>query len=266
MTVDTTATAPAERTVQVWGGKLTVRVKVLGSGPPLVYLHRAAGMRWDAFLQSLACEHTVYAPEFPGSSSADPYAARAIDDIADLVLAYEEVIRILALTRPVLMGHSFGGMLAAELAAYFPTLPSRLVLLSPLGLWRPDAPVGNWLVTPPSELFHDPSGEAATAALAAPADKLAAQDAAVGAVWASGCAAKFAWPIPDRGLSARLHRITAPTLLVWGRHDRVVPVAYADDFAAAIPGATVDVIEESGHAPQLERPGETSAVIAGFLR
>lgn len=266
MTASATAPASAERAIRVWDGKLEVRVKIRGSGPPLVYLHRAAGMRWDAFLASLASEHTVYAPEFPGSSTDDPYAVHAINDISDLVLVYEEIIRALALTRPALIGHSFGGMLAAELAAHFPALPSRLALVGPLGLWRPEAPVGNWLVTPPSELFHDPSDEAITAALATSADPLAAQDDAVAAVWASACAAKFAWPIPDRGLRDRLHRIAVPTLLVWGRHDRVVPVTYAGEFAAAIPAATVTVIEDSGHFPQLERFDATSAAIADFLR
>lgn len=264
MTID--SIAPVEQVVRVWDGKLEIRVKAGGSGPPLVYLHRAAGLSWDTFLTSLAGEHTVYAPEFPGSSAGDPYASRDIDDITDLVLVYEEVIQALGLERPALVGHSFGGMLAAELAAHFPALCSRLVLVSPLGLWRPEAPVGNWLVTPPPELFHDPSDEAVKAALAAPSDPLAAQDAAVAAVWASGCAAKFAWPIPDRGLRARLHRIGVPTLLIWGCHDRVVPVTYAGEFAAAISGATLVTIEDSGHFPQIEQFKTTSAAVADFLR
>lgn len=265
MTAQATVPALGEETIRIWAGGLAIRVKTSGSGAPLVYLHRAAGLRWDPFLAGLAEHRRVYAPEFPGSSPDDPYAVHVIDDICDLVLAYEEVIRGLGLERPVLIGHSFGGMLAAELAAHFPALPARLVLVSPLGLWRPDAPVGNWLVTPATELFHDPSTEPARAALATPSDPLAAQTAAVGAVWASGCAAKFAWPIPDRGLRARLHRIAAPTLIVWGRHDRVVPAAYANEFAAAIPSASVAFIEDSGHFPQIENLGRTSEVITDFL-
>jgi pimeloyl-ACP methyl ester carboxylesterase len=265
MTVEATAPVLAEETVRIWDGELAIRVKSSGSGAPLVYLHRAAGLRWDHFLSQLATLRAVYAPEFPGTSTGDPYAVHAIDDISDLVLAYEEVIRRLGVERPVLIGHSFGGMLAAELAAHFPALPSRLVLVSPLGLWRPEAPVGNWLVTPPGDLFYQPSSEAAQAALAMPSDPQAAQSAGVAAVWASACAAKFAWPIPDRGLRARLHRIAAPTLIVWGRHDRVVPAVYADEFAAAIPSAKVAVIEDCGHFPQIEQFGATAEAITDFL-
>lgn len=265
MPVDSSATAVNDTAVQVWDGTLTVHVKVSGSGPPLVYLHSASGLRWDPFLAALAGHGTVYAPQFPGSSADDPYAVHAVDDLSDLILAYEEVIRALGLERPVLIGHSFGGMLAAELAAHFPALPARLVLVSPLGLWQPDAPVGNWLTASPAELFHDPAGEAAQAALAMPSDPLEAQSAGVTAIWASGCAAKFAWPIPDRGLRMRLHRVTVPTLIVWGRHDRVVPVAYAEEFAAAIPSATVAVIEDSGHVPQVERCDRAHALVADFL-
>jgi pimeloyl-ACP methyl ester carboxylesterase len=265
MTAVDAASGLSEQTVKVWGGRLAVRVKVGGSGAPLVYLHHAAGMRWDPFISHLAQRHTVYAPQFPGSSRDDPYAIHVIDELADLVLAYEEVIGGLGLHQPVLVGHSFGGMLAAELAAHFPALPTKLVLISPLGLWRQDAPLGNWMTTPPGDLFHDPTTETARALLVPPADPQAAQAAAVSTVWAAGCAAKFAWPIADRGLENRLHRIAAPTLILWGRHDRVVPAAYATDFAQHVPHATVSVINSSAHFPQVEQLQQAGGLVDAFL-
>jgi pimeloyl-ACP methyl ester carboxylesterase len=265
----THAPAIGEEALDVWGGHLTVRVKMAGSGPPLVFLHQSAGLVWDPFLSHLAQRYTVYAPEFPGSSISDPYAIHAVDDLSDLVLVYEEVTRRLELTRPRLVGHSFGGMLAAELAAHFPAITDRLVLLGPLGLWREDQPVANWLAVPPDQWpslwFHDPGAEAAQAVMSLPGEPEEAQATMASRIWATGCAGKFAWPIPDRGLRDRLHRITASTLIVWGRQDRLAPVSYSGDFAGSIADSKVAVIDDCGHFPQVEQFEQTAAVVDGFL-
>ncbi|WP_197651792.1 alpha/beta fold hydrolase [Carbonactinospora thermoautotrophica] len=269
MTLDTALPTIHEEALDVWGGRLTMRVKVAGAGAPLLYLHPAAGLAWDPFLSHLAERYTVYAPEFPGTSVGDPYAIHAVDELSDVVLIYEEVIRRLGLVRPVLVGQSFGGMLAAELAAYFPALPEKLVLLAPIGLWRDDAPVANWIATPPDQLpallFHDPAGAAAQLMLKLPEDPEAARAATAGLVWAFGCTGKFTWPIPDRGLRNRLHRVTASTLIVWGRQDRLIPVSYADEFAVLITDSRVVVIDDCGHIPQVEQFEQTVAAVDAFL-
>jgi pimeloyl-ACP methyl ester carboxylesterase len=258
-----------EDAVDVWDGRLTIRVKVAGAGAPLLYLHPAAGLAWDPFLSHLAERYTVYAPEFPGTSVGDPYAIHTIEDLSDVVLAYEELTRRLGLTRPVVVGQSFGGMLAAELAAYFPGLPEKLVLLDPIGLWRDDHPVANWIATPPDRLpallFKDPASPAAQAMLAMPEDPEIARAATAAFVWALGCTGKFAWPIPDRGLRNRLHRIAAGTLIVWGRDDSLIDVAYAEEFERLIAGSKVVVIDDCGHIPQVEQYEQTVAVVDGFL-
>jgi pimeloyl-ACP methyl ester carboxylesterase len=264
-----TATTTPTETVELRCGELPMRVRIGGSGDPLVYLHSTLGPAWDPFLAQLATRHTVYLPEFPGTSPADPHAIHLVDELADLVLAYEELIRQLGLTRPAIVGHSFGGMLAAELAAYFPALPSRLVLLAPLGLWRDDAPVGNWSGASgdqlPALLFHDPAGPATQATLGLPAEPEAMRAAAAGRIWAAGCMGKFVWPIPDRGLRRRLHRVAARTLIVWGRQDRLVPVSYADEFAGLIADSKVIVLDHCGHIPQREQAESTASEVAGFL-
>jgi pimeloyl-ACP methyl ester carboxylesterase len=269
MSTDVSTPVISEEALDVWGGKLTVRVKMAGAGPALLYLHPAAGLAWDPFLSHLAERYTVYAPEFPGTSVGDPYAIHKIDDLSDLVLVYEEVVRRLGLTRPVIVGQSFGGMLAAELAAHFPGLPDKLVLLDPVGLWRDDAPVANWVATPPDKLpallFKNPAAPGPTAMLTMPADPDAAIAATAGMVWALGCTGKFAWPIPDRGLRHRLHRVAASTLIVWGRDDQLISASYADDFAALIPGSKVAVIDDCGHIPQVEQLEQTATVVDGFL-
>jgi pimeloyl-ACP methyl ester carboxylesterase len=258
-----------ERAVTVWDGRLELTVQVAGQGPPLLYLHPAAGLHWTPFHEHLATHHTVYAPRAPGTTPGRPEAIGEVDDLWDLVLAYEELVRALGLERPVVIGESFGGMLACELAAHFPDLFSRMIVVAPIGLWLDDHPVTNWVATAPEDvpalLFHDPQGEAARAASALPDDPDAAIAAIASVAWAIGCTAKFVWPIPDKGLSKRLHRITVPTLVVWGRQDALVPSAYAEEFGRRIPGSRVEVLDDCGHIPPAEQPERTRALVDGFL-
>jgi pimeloyl-ACP methyl ester carboxylesterase len=267
----TTTPSVSRRSVEVCGGRLSIGFQVAGSGPPLLYLHPAAGMgHWDAFLTTLAERYTVYAPEVPGTTPGSPHAIHQVQDVWELVLAYEEAIRGLALEeKPVLIGQSFGGMLAAELAAAYPDLCSRLVLLAPIGLWREDAPLANWMDTPPEQLpallFADPTGPAARGMFTMPDDPEMVIAIQSSMVWAMGCTGKFAWPIPERGLRRRLHRIVVPTLVLWGQEDRLNPVTYAADFGDLIKGSIVHVIPDAGHIPQVEATEETLAQVDVFL-
>lgn len=259
----------SEEVVSVWSGKLTIRVKVAGAGAPVVYLHPAGGLQWDPFLSRLAQDYTVYAIEFPGTSTGDPYAIHLVDRLSDVVLIYEEVLRTLGLRRPTIVGQSFGGMLAAELSAAYPGIAGKVVLFDPLGLWREDLPIALWLVAAPEDMptlmFHDPTSAAAQSMLALPEDPEIAAAAIAAQTWAIGVTAKFTWPIPDRGLRTRLHRVTAPVLVVWGRQDRLIPVGYAEEWRKELADSRIAVIEDCGHIPQVEKLDETLAVVGEFL-
>ena len=258
-----------EHVLTLWGGRLELTVEVAGEGPPLVYLHSAAGMAWDPFLERLASDFTVHAPQVPGTTPGRPGAIREVDDLWDLVLVYEEAIRTLGLDRPAVIGQSFGGMLALELAAAYPTLFSRVIVFDPIGLWLDDHPVANWVAAAPEELaallFADPEGEIARSALALPDDPDEQVAAIATAAWAIGSTAKFVWPLPDKGLGKRLHRVAVPTLIVWGKDDRLVSSAYAQEFGRLIAGSRVEVLDDCGHIPQLEQPEKTLALVTDFL-
>jgi pimeloyl-ACP methyl ester carboxylesterase len=258
-----------EEIVRVGGDRVDLRVRVHGSGPPLVFLHPASGLAWDPFLDDLAAERTVYAPLVPGTSPEDPDAIDEVRDLWELVLLEQEALASLGLQGADIAGASFGGMLAAELQATFPGMFGKLVLLDPIGLWRDDAPVANWMMTAPQDLpallFADPAAPAAQAMFALPDDHVERADAIAAMTWALGCTAKFVWPIPDRGLVRRLHRITAPTLIVWGAEDALVPVVYAEEFAQRIAGARIEVLEGCGHAPHVERREETLQLVREFV-
>ena len=258
-----------ERTLSVWGEQIQSRVKVAGQGPPLVYLHGATGLRWDEFLDNLAQTHTVYAPEHPGTTPGDPDAIKPLDDFWDLVLYYYEIFDRLGLESPPVVGHSFGGMVAAELAATDPTRVGKLVLISPLGLWRDDAPVKNWMSMAPDnlarELFCEPEGPVAKGILAESEDPDERLTNKIQNTWNLGCTGKFTWPIPDKGLKKRIHRIQAPTLVVWGQQDGIAPAVYAQEFASRIAGARSEIVDRAAHIPQLEQLAAVSRLVGDFL-
>ena len=262
--VDTT-----DQVVTVWGGRLDMTVRIGGDGPPLVYLHAAGGLVWDPFLDQLAQQFTIYAPLVPGTVPGKPDEISEVDDLWDLVLVYDELLRALDVHGAPLVGQSFGGMLACELAAHYPAVFSKLVLLGPVGLWLDGHPVTNWVATAPEDfpalLFHQPDCEAAVAMFTPPDDPDAAIAAIVGTVWAIGCTSKFVWPVPDKGLSKRIHRILAPTLVVWGKQDALVSSVYAAEFGRRIAGSRVEVIDQCGHIPQMEQLDQTLALVREFL-
>lgn len=265
-----TSTMIETQNVSTWGDQVRLQVKVFGTGPALIYLHPLGGFVRDDFLDELARTHTIYAPELPGTSADDTFAIHKVNDIFDLVLIYEEAFRKLGVRGAPVVGQSFGGMLAAELASCFPDLFDQVVLLGPAGLWFADKP---WtldvLTGPPSDLpnllFRDPDAERPKAMLALPDDPAAAVDALAHLTWTMGCGAKFLWPVPDRGLVRRLHRITAPVLVIWGEEDRIIPSSYAYEYGKRMPGSTVYVLPSSGHIPQVEQMEATLELVSSFL-
>jgi pimeloyl-ACP methyl ester carboxylesterase len=268
----TASAAPVrDEAVETWDGRLRLHVKVAGDGPPLMFFHPLSGLAWNPLLDQLAQRHTVYAPEHPGTSPGDPKAIEQVQTFTELLLIYEELTRELGLERPVAVGQSFGGMVAADLAATFPRLFSRLVLLSPAGLWRDDAPIPlmEMVAGPPEDLpkylFAHPESEAARATLALPDDPELIGKAIAQSAWNIGCTTKFAWPIADHGLGRRLYRIQVPTLIVWGRQDALTPVAYAAEFGSRIAGSQVEVIDDCGHVLQADQPEHTWTALSKFL-
>ena len=135
------------RSLQLWQDKIETEVAIFGSGPPLVFLHGSWGLRNDQnFLELLARTHKVYAPKHPGTSEGDSEAVHQIDDWWDLIVYHGELFDRLELKSPVLVGHSFGGLVACEIAAAIPERVSKLILIDPVGLWREDMPVKNWML------------------------------------------------------------------------------------------------------------------------
>jgi len=262
---------PEIRRFKLWQGRIETEVETAGHGPPLVYLHGPWGLAPDrAFIARLAESHTVHAPKFPGTSKGDTEAAHHLDDWHDLLVCYGELFDRLGLVTPSLVGHSFGGLLGAEIAALAPKSVRRLVLIDPVGLWLDDHPVRNWMLLPykgrPAALFANPEGEAAKRFFDTPAAAAERVEALAEFNWSLACTGKFVWPIADRGLGNRIHRIAAPTLIVWGTADRIIAPVYAQEFAQKIVGSRIALIEHAGHLPHLEQPAAVLKTLFEFLR
>ncbi len=218
-----------------------------GSGPPLVWLHgMAAPTPDDELLCVLAEDHEVIAPLMPGLAGLDELAE--LPTLHDLALFYDSALAALGVTGAILVGHGFGAMQAAELAALGTHRANRLVLVSPLGLWSDDHPVEDVFARRQpevEELIWSGSKHRPAVALS--------QENAVETLLrfanALGSMANYTWPIPDRGLKRRLYRIEIPTLIIGARSDAWIPAAYAEDFAAAIAGARTAYLEGSHMAP-----------------
>lgn len=246
-----------------------VRVFEAGSGVPLVFMHGAGGLfPQNPFLDRLAEQYHVYAPEFPayGESTGE----ELLEDMQDFALHGWDVISALGLSKPHLMGHSMGGMIAAEMACLAPNDLNKLVLIGSAGLWIAEQPIPDIFSFLPHEfaqyLFHDRTqGEAMLTGGLDLKNPEALKEFYIGNSKRLSMAGKILFPIPNRRLSKRLYRLTAPTLVIWGKSDKLIPPVYADRFKTLIPQAEVVQIAEAGHMVPYEQPEAFVSVVTRFL-
>lgn len=247
--------------------RVTFQVKVAGQGEPVVFLHGAGGLLWDPFLDALSDRFTVYAPYLPGTGNSS--GLENIRDLWDLVLGYYDLFDKLGLESANVVGHSLGGMIAAELAANDQSRVRSLVLIAPAGLWRDDTPIPDIFATLPEELgplvVADPNSPVAQMMRQMPEDLDQRMEMMIARIQNMQAAAKFLWPIPDKGLKFRIHRIKAPTLLLWGRQDRLIAPVYGEDFQRQIPGSKLTLIENASHLVTVEQTPQVIAAIDSFL-
>lgn len=255
------------RQVSVRGGLFSTEVLEQGSGPPLLFLHGTAGLEWGPLHEGLSESYRVIAPRHPGfgESTGDEH----LGDLFDLLYYYLDFLDAEGLEGIPVVGHSLGAMFAAELAAMQPERFSKVALIAPLGLWNEAYPVPDFFVMSPKDLaaatYVDQESPVAVAAAAAPESDEARVAWMLERVKSQRVAAKYLWPIPNRGLSKRAHRISQPVLLLWGEADRICPPQYAGDFQRHMPQARVETIAGAGHLPQVEQPGATVAAVRNFL-
>jgi len=244
-------TEPTATKISVRGCGIALRRA--GAGRPLLYLHGAndAG-EWPPCWDDLAARQDVIAPEHPGFGASDTPAW--LDTIPDLANFYLDLIDQLDLANIDLVGHDLGGWIAAEIAVRNPRRLASLTLVTAAGiLVAGEAQSDPFLRTDEQrlrDLFHDQ----------ARADEMIARmlrpETEDQNLKNQTTTARLTWQPRgyDPHLAKWLHRITLPTLLVWGANDKLLPPAYASAWQKLVPGAQhVVLLPDCGHLPHVEQ-------------
>jgi pimeloyl-ACP methyl ester carboxylesterase len=235
-----------------------------GTGPALLFLHGAGGAgRWLEFQERLAACFRVRAPSHPGHGGSP--AAEWIEHVSDLAFHYLDLLDALRLERVHLVGASFGGWIATEVAVMASHRLASLTLIDPVGIkvegWIYPCLFGMDIPEIVQTVFHNPMAALALAPPDQSVETLALQ-------YRQGTAlARVSWNpyLYDPRLRRRLARITAPTLLCWGAHDRLAPLEPCGrTWAKEVPGARLHVFEDSGHVPHLEEPRAVADAVIAF--
>jgi pimeloyl-ACP methyl ester carboxylesterase len=237
-----------------------------GQGPPLVYLHGAGDLgEWGPALTLLARDFAVYRPDHPGFSRSDDDPS--VDTVLDMAFCYLDLFDSLGLDRLILAGVSLGGWLAAQIAVLAPERVAKLVLIDAAGL-RADVPTPDVFTLDPVQhagLLYQ--REDLRAGAVAAAEKITDDPELFPRYLRNRMAtAHLAWNpyLHDPKLAGRLRRITAPVLVIWGAQDRLLPVEYARQWAAALPAARLEIVDGAGHLPPVEQPETVAALIRTF--
>jgi len=235
-----------------------------GSGAPLVYLHGAGTVTGFDFARAWSRKYRVVIPYHPGfGASADD---AAIDDVHDYVLHYLELFDALELPQFRLVGQSMGGYIAAKFAVEHGARVEKLVLVCPIGIpVPPGLPTVNFLEVPPEKLpellAYDPNTVVKHLPSGAPSPEFIAErikEATTAGRVLGGGKRTF-----DDKLPRYLHRLTMPTLLVWGSEDKLTPTAQHKTWAKALPNAKVRLFEKAGHLV-LDEAADAVEAIAAF--
>jgi pimeloyl-ACP methyl ester carboxylesterase len=250
-----------EKSIEVVG--TTLRYQEAGSGPPVLFLHGAAGPGWTPLHEALSARHRVIAPEHPG------FGRSAIPDwmmgMSDLAFFYLDALRAFDLRGVHLVGHCVGGWAAAEVAVRSTGRLGSLALLAPAGVEAPEAPFDDIFVWSADEFarrhFHQP-------ALAESWQQEQARLEIDITLQNRTGLARLAWNprLCNPQLVYWLHRINVPTLLVWGDNDRVVPPACHRAYLREIKGTTLSTLPNTGHALTIEHAGEVAARLSSFIQ
>lgn len=237
-----------------------------GEGRPILFLNGAEALhRSGPWMEQAAQGNRILAPVHPGY--ADSPLASQIQTVGDLALLYLEFLDQLKLRDVVLIGASFGGWIAAEMAVRSNERLSHLVLINSLGfkfLGREEREIQDIYGLDAGKLqalrFFKP--EFRSEDYAAMSEQEVAR-----IVQSRSSETLYGWRpyMHNPTLKDWLCRVRVPTLVVWGSEDGIAPVAYGRRIAEAINGATFAKIDEAGHYPHVECPAETFKVTRSFI-
>jgi len=244
---------------------IAIDTEIAGTGPPLLFLHGGDYVAQNrAFLDRLARRFRVVMPRHPGfGHTPRPDWFRSVHDIAYL---YLDLLDRLDLNDTVLVGSSFGGWIALEMAVRSQDRIGRLVLLDTVGVkfgGREERDIADIYALPADEVlsrtFADPARAVPDYARLDDREALAiARDREATSL--------YGWKpyMHDPALVHWLHRVACPALVLWGERDGIVAPSYGQRLAAALPNARFETIAGAAHYPQIEQPDAAGAAIERF--
>lgn len=262
------------RVVAVPGGQYGIDER--GDGPPLLYLH---GL-WEADARPLATElarsHRVIAPSLPGFGLTT--GEEKLRSVSDAVYSLLDLLDAIGFDHAPVVGSCLGAMFAAELAVTQPDRFPAVVLLAPFGMWDDADPGVDAFTATPEELRDALCGAWGPMALepsllgpgAVAFDGLSAEEVVelrLARARALAGAARFLWPIPDRGLASRAHRLPAETLVLLGGQDGICrpgPVIRTVE-ESGLREARLEILDEAGHLVYEFDPRLVGRLVADFL-
>jgi pimeloyl-ACP methyl ester carboxylesterase len=238
-----------------------------GSGPVILYLHCSEGPNPElAVVQALAKSNRVVMPAMPGFGLSE--TASYIRDVDGLSYVLLDLLEALDLNDVTVVGSSFGGWAAVELATKGSSRIGRLVLDNPLGLRFKKDPTERQF----PDIYQDlPAQWAAYFSASEPMDgrdwPSVERDLALRAARSREMFVKLGWApyLNSPTLKGRLHRVTMPVLVLWGDQDKLASRDYADAYAAALPNAQLKVIAGAGHFAFLDKPEAVASAVLDFV-
>lgn len=253
-----TTSTGQERTAQVAG--LSLQYWEGGSGAPLVVIHHDIGSGgWTPLLDRLAGQNRVLAPELPGYGRSDrPAWARHPRDLALLLGLWLDQLE---LDDVVLVGLGFGGWLAAELAVAQQRRLKRLVLVGAMGIKPSEGEIIDQMLIDLPEYVE--AGCADRDSFVRLFGEEISREQTLVWDYAREMTARIAWKpyMFSHQLPHLLGGVRTPTLVVWGRQNRVVPLVCGEAFARALPNARLELIDDAGLWVDLEQPEELARLI-----
>lgn len=229
----------------------SVRVMSYGDGAPMVLVHGLAGSTawWVRNVNVLSRHRAVYLIDLPGFGSMHRYAEQF--SVAGSAEWLAGVLSALNLSRPALVGHSMGGLIAAMFAARYPDRVEKLILAAPaIALLHKS--VLRYLVPLMRQVAYVQPGFLPTLV----------RDAARAGLLTLLRASRELLTID---IKQELANIATPSLLIFGEHDRLVPVSLATKLQSEIPGSCLSVLPRAGHIVMYDQPDLFNKAVIGFL-
>jgi pimeloyl-ACP methyl ester carboxylesterase len=256
------AVAWKDESVEIAGVK--VHVSRAGKGAPVLVLHHDIGtLERLPFYDSLAATFDVLVPHHPGYGKSErPQWLRSVRDVA---VMYRWLLSDLDLSQAALVGLGFGGWIAAEMASMAPRDLSRLVLVGAMGLKPPEGDILDQALM--SYIDYARAGFLTDKAFAAAYGAEPSTDQLEQWDICREMSFRIAWKpyMYSQTLPHLLGGVRAPSLVVWGEDDRVVPPGTGKLYASSLPGARLEMVKACGHCVDMEQPERLAGLVTSFV-